>query len=161
MMNDNLPSGQKVNQPPVFFEETQSLIKVLQEKLNSTVLVYWTSPVGNICQNDVQGLQEILQKIGHQKEIFLVLKSNGGSGLASLRIVHLLRHYAKSLKILVPLECASAATMIALGCDAIYMGPLAYLTAIDTSITHDLSPVDTFNNLVSVSQDELTRVINL
>jgi len=41
------------------------------------------------------------------------------------------------------------------------MGPLAYLTAVDTSLTHNLSPVDTYNSLVSVSQDELTRVINL
>lgn len=160
-MNAHLSENQKVNQPPVFFEETQNLIATLEEKLNTTVLVYWTSSVGNICQNDVEGLQEILQKIGYQQEIYLFLKSNGGSGLASLRIVHLLRHYAKSIKILVPLGCASAATMIALGADEIYMGPLAYLTAIDTSITHDLSPVDTFNNLVSVSQDELNRVIQL
>lgn len=162
-MNDNpenFPQA-KVNQPPVFFDETQDLIKILEEKLETTVLVYWTSPVGNICQNDVEGLQEILQKIGNQKEISLFIKSNGGSGLASLRIVHLLRHYAGSLKVLIPLSCASAATMIALGADEIYMGPLAYLTAIDTSITHDLSPVDPFNNLVPVSQDELTRVINL
>ncbi|ACK71266.1 protein of unknown function DUF114 [Gloeothece citriformis PCC 7424] len=160
-MVDHLASNKKVNQPPVFFEETQQLITTLEKKLNSTVLVYWTSPVGSICQNDVEGLQEILQKIGRQKEIYLFHKSNGGSGLASLRIVHLLRHYTNTLKILIPLGCASAATMIALGADEIYMGPLAFLTAIDTSITHDLSPVDTFNNLVSVSQDELTRVINL
>ena len=51
--------------------------------------------------------------------------------------------------------------MIALGADEIHMGLLAYLTAVDTAITHSLSPVDTYNNLVSVSQDELTRVINL
>ncbi|NEP57302.1 MAG: hypothetical protein F6K31_09790 [Symploca sp. SIO2G7] len=150
-----------VNQPPVFFKETQSIIKKVEEQLDSNLLVYWTSPVGNICQNDVEGLQEIMKKIGNKEEIFLFLKSSGGSGLASLRIVHLLRHYASTLKIMIPLQCASAATMIALGADVIYMGPLAYLTAIDTSITHQLSPVDTYNHLVSVSQDELTRVINL
>ncbi len=160
-MNEHSGNNSKVNQPPVFFEETQQLIATLEEKLNSTVLVYWTSPVGSVCQNDVEALQEILQQLGHQQEIFLLLKSNGGSGLASLRIVHLLRHYADSIKALIPLGCASAATMIALGADEIYMGPLAYLTAIDTSITHDLSPMDAFNNLVSVSQDELTRVIQL
>ena len=41
------------------------------------------------------------------------------------------------------------------------MGPLAYLTAVDTSLTHDLSPVDRNNYLISVSQDELNRVTNL
>ena len=150
-----------VNQPPVFFKETQELITKLENELGATFLVYWTSPAGNIWQSAVEALQEILHQIGSQKEIYLFIKSEGGSGLTALRIVNLLRHYASSLKVLVPLDCASAATMIALGAEEIYMGPLAYLTAIDTSITHALSPVDTYNNLVSVSQDELTRVMNL
>jgi hypothetical protein len=158
---DNINNKKEVNQPPVLFKETQRIINKLEKQLDTTFLIYWTSPVGSICQNDVEAIQEVMQKIGSQKEICLFLKSNGGSGLASLRIVHLLRHYAESIKILIPLSCASAATMIALGADEIHMGPLAFLTAIDTSIIHDLSPVDNFNNLVSVSQDELSRVINL
>ena len=39
--------------------------------------------------------------------------------------------------------------------------PLAYLSAIDTSITHDLSPIDKDNDRVSVSQNELSRVLKL
>jgi len=62
---------------------------------------------------------------------------------------------------LVPLECASAATMIALGADGIQMGPTAYLTAVDTSLNHALSPVDRDNDRVSVSLNELQRVIRL
>jgi hypothetical protein len=158
---NNSEDKKVVNQPPVFFNETQKIIDRLESELETNFLVYWTSPVGNICQNDVEAIQEIMLKLGNQKEICLFIKSNGGSGLASLRIVHLLRYYGESIKVLIPLSCASAATMIALGADEIYMGPLAFLTAIDTSITHDLSPVDNFNNLVSVSQDELTRVIDL
>jgi hypothetical protein len=41
------------------------------------------------------------------------------------------------------------------------MGPMAYLTAVDTSLNHPLSPVDQHNERVSVSLDELTRVIRL
>ena len=37
-----------------------------------------------------------------------------------------------------PLECASATTMIYLGADEIHMGPLAHLTAIDSSMRLDL-----------------------
>ena len=51
--------------------------------------------------------------------------------------------------------------MMALGADEIKMGPLAYLTAVDTSLTHALSPVDRNNSAVSVSQDELNRVLRL
>ena len=89
------------------------------------------------------------------------MKSDGGSGMASLRMVHLLRRYAKRLTVAAPLNCASAATMLALGADRIAMGPLSYLTAVDTSLEHDLSPVDHTNNLVAVSNDEVDRVIRL
>jgi len=76
-------------------------------------------------------------------------------------MVNLIRRYCKKLVALVPLECASAATMIALGAEDIQMGPIAYLTAVDTSLTHDLSPIDRDNDRVSVSLDEVKRVINL
>jgi hypothetical protein len=77
-------------------------------------------------------------------------------------MVHLLRQYVKRLTVLVPQECESAATMLALGADKILMGPLAQLSAVDTALTHDLSPIDSRdNNRVSVSQDELYRVVQL
>ncbi|MBD2463969.1 hypothetical protein H6G89_23485 [Oscillatoria sp. FACHB-1407] len=157
----DVPNARKINKPPVLFEKTQKIIQQLEAELGAPFLGYWTSPGGSVCQSDVEGLEEVLRKIGNPKKLFLFLKSDGGSGLASLRIVHLLRHHVSELIVLIPLDCASAATMIALGADEIHMGPLSYLTAIDTSITHNLSPVDNYNNLVSVSQDELTRVINL
>jgi hypothetical protein len=82
-------------------------------------------------------------------------------GQASLRMVNLLRRYANHLTVLAPLECQSAATMLALGADRILMGPVAHLSAVDTSLTHDLSPIDRDNDRVSVSNDELLRVIRL
>jgi hypothetical protein len=91
----------------------------------------------------------------------MLVKSDGGDGQASLRMVHLLRQHTKRLIALVPLEAASAATMLALGADEIRMGPMAFLTAVDTSFRHDLSPVNAENRRVSVSLDELSRVIRL
>jgi hypothetical protein len=61
----------------------------------------------------------------------------------------------------VPLSCASAATMLALGADEVHMGPLAYLTPIDTSLEHPLGPVDPRNETAYVGQDELQRVLSL
>lgn len=151
----------KTKKPPVLFSKTQKIIKEIQNKTGGRFISYWTSMAGAVCQDDVNAFYEILQKIGKQKELYLFIKSQGGSGRASLRIVNLLRKYGTRLYACLPLECASAATMLALGADEIRMGPLAYLTAIDTSITHELSPVDRDNELVSVSQDELDRVITL
>lgn len=151
----------KVVKPPVLFSETQKLIKKIESSKKVKVLVYWNSVQGSICQNDVHAFYEILKDWAIQDEIYLFIKSDGGDGKASLRVVNLLRQHCKKLIVLILGECASAATMMALGADEIHMGSLAYLSAVDTSLTHDLSPIDRNNNLVSVSQDELTRVIKL
>lgn len=151
----------KAFDPPILFERTQEIIDRLEAALGEPVLTYWNSSKGSICQNDVTGLYGLLQKIGKVDRLSLLIKSDGGSGQASLRLVNLLRQYTKHLTVLAPFECQSAATMLALGADRILMGPLAHLSAVDTSLTHDLSPIDRDNDRVSVSQDELGRVVAL
>lgn len=151
----------KIKQPPVLFDRTQELVAKLEEHLGGTLVTYWNNPRGEVCHNDVLAFYELLERLGQKERIYLFVKSHGGHGQASLRIVNLLRKYCRELVALVPLECASAATMMALGANRILMGPMAYLTAIDTSLTHDLSPIDRDNERVSVSLDELNRVIRL
>jgi hypothetical protein len=151
----------KVKQPPLVFGKTQGLIAKISGALGAPLLTYWNNPRGAVCHDDVLALYEVLGKLGRQKTLYLFIKSDGGKGTASLRIVSLLRQYCDRLVALVPLECASAATMIALGSDQILMGPMAYLTAVDTSLNHALSPLDRDNERVGVSLDELTRVVRL
>jgi hypothetical protein len=151
----------KINKPPVLFSETQKIISALEQRLDCTVIAYWDAPNGSVCQDDVLTFYALLRHLGRQKRLALYIKSDGGTGMASLRIVHLLRQYCDHVTVMVPLNCVSAATMIALGADEIRMGPLAFLSAVDTSLTHDLSPVDINNSRVSVSLDELSRILNL
>lgn len=154
-------SKKKVIKPPVLFPETQALLKKIQSTKKIKILSYWNSVRGSVCQNDVISIYEIIKDWPLQEQIYLFIKSDGGDGKASLRIINLLRERTKKLIVLIPAECSSAATMMALGADEIHMGPLAFLSAVDTSLTHDLSPIDKDNDLVSVSQDELTRVLKL
>lgn len=155
------PPSTKVKQPPVLFDKTQALISRLNAMLGGCLITYWNNPRGSVCQDDVVALYELLEHIGRQKVIHLFIKSSGGSGQSSLLLVNLLRQYCDQAIAVIPLECASAATMIALGANEIQMGPMAYLTAVDTSLTHSLSPIDRDNDRVSVSLDELTRVVHL
>jgi Serine dehydrogenase proteinase len=151
----------KTKTPPLLFEKTQVLCERIQRKVDGKFLSYWTSTSGSVCDNDVMALQVILEAHGPQQRVALLVKSDGGSGMAALRLVHLLRRYSKRLTVIAPLNCASAATMLALGADTIQMGSLSYLTAVDTSLEHDLSPLDHTNQLVPVSNDEVDRVIRL
>lgn len=150
-----------IKQPPHLFTQTQAIIEKLQTHLNAPLLCYWNSNRGSICANDVQALYEILEHLGQVDTLYLFIKSGGGNGKESLRMIHLIRQHCKKLVALVPLECASAATMLAIGADEIQMGAMAFLSAVDTSLTHDLSPLDRDNDRVSVSLDELNRVVKL
>jgi hypothetical protein len=152
-------AGIVLKQPPVLFPKTQDVIRKISSMIDGPFVTYWNGNNGSICGNDVIAMYEILQRVQKADTLYLFLKSDGGNGKASLRIVNMLRQYCKRIVALVPLECASAATMLAIGADEIHMGPMAYLTAVDTSLTHALSPIDRDNDLVSVSLDELNRVI--
>ena len=150
----------RIKKPPILFSRSQRIIKQLEKALGDVVLTYWMSPSGSVCDSDVLALYEHCRNLSTTR-VSLFIKSDGGSGQAALRIINLLRQHTRRVVAMVPLECASAATMIALGADEIRMGSLAYLTAVDTSLRHELSPTDIDNELVSVSQDELTRVVRL
>jgi hypothetical protein len=165
-MEDKTPEEQavktiKIKQPPVLFNKTQAVIQTLAHKLGGPLVTYWNGSRGSVCHNDVLALYDIVSRFGQHETIYLFIKSGGGSGQVSLRLMNLLRQHCRKLVALVPLECASAATMLAIGADRILMGPTAYLTAVDTSLNHALSPIDRDNDRVSVSLDELQRVIRL
>ena len=88
------PRRVKLKTPPLLYEKTQALFDRIQKKVDGTFLTYWTSTSGSVCDNDVMALHALLEAKGRQERIALLVKSDGGSGMASLRLVHLLRRYA-------------------------------------------------------------------
>lgn len=147
--------------PPNLYKKTQKQLKQLEKLLGCPVLSYFKPPNGNIWSQDLYAIMQCLKAIGKTDKLAVFIRSDGGSGMVSLRVIHLLRSYVKKLILLAPAECASAATMLALGCDEIQMGPLSSLSPVDSSLIHQLSPLDKMNNKVSVSLDELWRVVRL
>lgn len=152
---------QKFKTPPLLFEQTQEIIRQIERLIDGRFMAYWNSTNGSVCHNDVLALDQLLHTQKKTKNLYLFIKSDGGTGRASLRMVHLLRQHCDRLLALIPLNCESAATMLALGADEIHMGPVAFLTAVDTFITHDLCPVDKDNDRVRIGTNELERVLKL
>ena len=146
---------------PVLTRESQAIFARFEKEMGLPLLAYWTSSGGSICQNDVMAMSQLLDTRKHGSTVGLFLKSDGGNPEAALRLVHLLRGKFKRIILYAPFECASAATMVALGANEIHMGPTSYLTAVDTSLQHQLSPVDSRNEIVSVIQDEVSRILRL
>ena len=126
-----------IKQPPHLFSETQEIIAQLEAHLQAPLLCYWNSHRGGICANDVLALYQIMEYVQQTETAYVFIKSDGGSGKEALRMINLIRGHCNKLVSLVPLECASAATMMAIGADEIHMGPMAFLSSVDTSLTHD------------------------
>ena len=72
--------------PPVLFDRTQKILGRLEAELGEPMLTYWNSNKGSICQNDVAGLYGLLQRMGKVDRLSMFIKSDGGSGQASLRM---------------------------------------------------------------------------
>ena len=148
--DDQAAAAPSLKKAPVLVAQTQAAIKRISQRLGGPLLCYWISVNGSICHNDVVAMNEILKGQKKVRQLYVFIKSDGGSGQVSLRLVNLLRRKCERLVVLVPLNCESAATMLALGADEIQMGPMAFLTPVDTSIVHDMSPIDRDNDRVRV-----------
>ena len=70
------------------------------------------------------------------KHLFVVIESGGGIPSDGYRIARLLQSKFDRITCLVPAEAYSTATLIALGCDEIYMHKSACLGPLDTQIPH-------------------------
>lgn len=157
----NLQNNKKTpKQPPMLFLQTQEIIEAIEKFLDAPLITYFNSNSGSVCENDAIGFFRQL-KGKKFKKLYLYIKSDGGSGIAALKIVSILRNHCDELIALVPSNCASAATMMTLGANKIIMSSLGYLTSVDTSLRHELSPRTNTNDLVSVSMNELDRVVKL
>ena len=147
-------------QPPMLFLQTQEIIAEIEKFLDAPLITYYNSNSGSVCENDAIGFYRQLKGRKFEK-LYLYIKSDGGSGIAALKIISILRNHCDELVALVPSNCASAATMMSLGANKIIMSSLGYLTSVDTSLRHELSPRTNTNDLVSVSMNELDRVVKL
>jgi hypothetical protein len=104
------------------------------------VIVYasgWLSGPGDVQAavegGDVHALMESCHEV-EDRALDLIIHSPGGSGQAAEQMVNYLRTQFDHIRAFVPLQAKSAATMIALGCDEIWLGRHSELGPIDPQI---------------------------
>lgn len=150
--------------------ERMELIKRIEEKRNSKLLVYITG--------DRKGLEtristevfpmfhEHLMNMGKQKRIDLFLYSTGGITIAGYALVNLIREFCDEFNVIIPFKALSCATLISLGANEIVMTPMGQLSPIDPSVHHPLGPVvqlpgQPTRGIVPVNVEDVNAFINL
>lgn len=117
----------------------EELIKQIQEIRKSKVITYFTGdrPLiagSRIAEDAVRSLYEHLLSLGKQEKIDLFLYSRGGDVSVPWRIVTMFREFCEEFSVLIPYKSHSAATLISLGADKIFMGKKAELSPIDPTL---------------------------
>lgn len=151
-------------------QDRLKIIHALQQRRQSFLISYVTSTRPNLevsmAMDSVRKIFEHLRAIGKPKDevkVDLFLHSNGGDGTVPWRLVTLIREYANRLAVLVPFRAFSAATLTALGADAIVMHPMGMLGPTDATVGNDFNPPDPRNaaRLLGISGEDVTSFISL
>jgi hypothetical protein len=115
-----------------------ALLQQIESLRNSRVFTYICSDrpgaAANIGDDAVRPMYEHVRAFGKVPKLDLFLYSRGGAVEVPWRIISMLREHTTELSVLIPYRAHSAATLIALGCDAIVMGPKGELGPIDPAL---------------------------
>ena len=127
-------------------DRADSLDALSKARGNHFILTYVTSRRENLqttIATDVFSIAyEHLRRMKNPAdEMDLFLMTYGGDVTVPLPLLYLLREYAKKVNVLIPAECYSAGTMIALGGNDVVMTPLGQLSPVDPSVGHFLNPL--------------------
>lgn len=123
-------------------DRCKTIIKDLENSLDKRVIAYFSSEVGNdaasmVNDDDVFIIENLLSIPSTKKDLVLILHSNGGYSLSAERIIEVCRNYCvqrndeSKFYVMIPKKAKSAATIVALGSDKIYLRDTAELGPVD------------------------------
>jgi ClpP class serine protease len=148
-------------------EKRIAAIDTLQQQYDGRVICYVTSErrgmETKIAGDAIFLLRRHLESIGEVPKLGLLLVSRGGDTLVPWQIVTLIREYCTTFEVLAPYTAHSAATLISLGADSIYMTKMATLSPIDPTVANPFNPSDPSNPAakVGISVEDVTAFIQL
>lgn len=97
----------------------------------------------------VHKFHRFLRKSEINDNLAIILESGGGQLDASVKLVNICKQYSDSLKVFVPFYAKSAATVIALSADKLYLGRAGELGPVDPQISHPIQD-DMFIQALSI-----------
>jgi len=148
-------------------ENRVELIRQLQKARNNTIVIcYVTSTKPNLvyqmADDAIRLIYEHLQSIPKDSKpnIDLFLYSAGGAGTVPWRLVNLVREFSSSFELLIPYKAYSAATLVALGADKIWMHSMGELGPVDPKVANEFNPIDTQGRTIGINVEDVASYIS-
>lgn len=131
-----------------------AILRVERERKTRIWSIIHLGPDAHFCHSTYGAVFKSRHDIGTGQRIDLLVHSGGGHPEVAYRIMRFFRHRFEEVNIIVPLFAKSAATLMCLGADTVFMGEMADLGPIDIQL-HDqvkhggkqFSPLDEFKSL--------------
>lgn len=130
-------------------------ILALEAKRKSRIFCFIEGEGDHICpQHTLPRIFHLRDQLQNLKTLEILIHSSGGNAGAAYRIAKFFRRRCKTLNVIVPFQAKSAATLMCLAADNIYLSEYAELGPIDVQVTdhlergaHPFSPLDEFKSL--------------
>lgn len=134
----------------------QGLMRDLKTKTGRHVLTYVPSfvnhPAALVNDGDAEIIENILRSYGYLDGLDLIVHSPGGFAESAERIINVIYTYCDDLRVIVPKQAKSAATMIAMGASKILMS--------DTSEIGPIDPQMIYGNLGQIAVQSVIKANN-
>lgn len=118
-----------------FFEKLKKRIIEL-EKIVKGKIVFFD---GELTPNSVFYFRKVVRKLSGEK-LFLILESPGGQIDSAAKMVHMCKEYFKEFNIIVPSYAKSAATLVCVSSDNLFLGKAGEMGPIDPQVKHPIDP---------------------
>lgn len=133
----------------------RNTILALEKQRKSRIYsIVHTSGPHHICNPEFSTALQLREKFRGIKTLEILIHSTGGHSSVAFRLAQYFRRHCTQLNILVPIMAKSAATLLSLNADQIFMGEFAELGPLDTQLRDDLdkgggyfSPLDEFRSV--------------
>jgi hypothetical protein len=135
-------------------KRTYAQLRVLERRRKSKIFIYVENEQDHMCYPQRNFIFNKKPEFRNVDKLEILLHSGGGHAEYAYQLSKLFRRYCKQLNIIVPYFAKSAATLMCLAADVVYMGERAELGPLDVQITDpfekgldSFSPINEFKSM--------------
>lgn len=130
------------------------VVRVIERERGSKIWCMLHCGYGHMCGPAMMSILDSRDRVGNGERIEILVHSGGGHPDIAYRLIKFFRGHFKRVNVIVPVTAKSAATLLCLGADTVFLGELADLGPIDIQIddpvehgAESFSPLDEFKSL--------------